>query len=106
MSEAQRNRLEAFTRSSLQKKTMKKVLTELTGGALNDRLVMAIASVTKMHVGEIVENGGWWRRRSVDLLVFNHVMFSAVYYMLMFMHSVDIHMHMACSNLAMLMPAL
>uniref|UniRef100_A0A383VP07 TAFII28-like protein domain-containing protein n=1 Tax=Tetradesmus obliquus TaxID=3088 RepID=A0A383VP07_TETOB len=55
MTEAQRNRLEAYIRSNLQKKTMKKVLQELTGLTLNDRLVIAISSITKMFVGELVE---------------------------------------------------
>jgi transcription initiation factor TFIID subunit 11 len=55
MSEAQRNRLEAYIRSNLQKKTMKKVLQELTGTALNDRIVLAIGTITKMFVGELIE---------------------------------------------------
>lgn len=43
---------------SLQKKTMKKVLQELTGsGAANDRLLHALGSVTKMFVGELVATG-------------------------------------------------
>eukprot|EP00879_Flechtneria_rotunda_P005570 GHRR01005864.1.p1 GENE.GHRR01005864.1~~GHRR01005864.1.p1 ORF type:complete len:266 (+),score=97.63 GHRR01005864.1:4469-5266(+) len=55
MTEAQRNRLEAYIRSNLQKKTMKKVLQELTGTQLNDRIVIAIGSITKMFVGELIE---------------------------------------------------
>ncbi|KAF6252498.1 hTAFII28-like protein conserved region-domain-containing protein [Scenedesmus sp. NREL 46B-D3] len=55
MTEAQRNRLEAYNRSNLQKKTMKKVLQELTGLTLNDRFVIAMSSITKMFVGELIE---------------------------------------------------
>eukprot|EP00775_Hariotina_reticulata_P004582 gene4582-4836_t len=57
MTEAQRNRLEAYIRSNLQKKTMKKVLQELTGTTLNDRIIIAISSITKMFVGELIETG-------------------------------------------------
>jgi hypothetical protein len=33
------------------------VLQELTGLTLNDRLVIAISSITKMFVGELIETG-------------------------------------------------
>lgn len=32
-------------------------LQELTGTALNDRIVLAIGTITKMFVGELVETG-------------------------------------------------
>jgi hypothetical protein len=43
----------------LQKKTMKKVLQELTGTTNpNDKVLVALSAVTKMHVGELVATGG------------------------------------------------
>jgi predicted lactoylglutathione lyase len=42
----------------LQRKTMKKVLQELTGSATsNDKLLIALSAVTKMFVGELVATG-------------------------------------------------
>jgi hypothetical protein len=43
----------------MQRKTMKKVLQELTGsGSANDKLLIALSAVTKMFVGELVATGG------------------------------------------------
>lgn len=33
------------------------VLQELTGTTLNDRIIIAISSITKMFVGELIETG-------------------------------------------------
>jgi hypothetical protein len=46
----------------LQKKTMKKVLHELTGTTNpNDKVLVALSAVTKMHVGELVATGGCYK---------------------------------------------
>jgi hypothetical protein len=42
------------------------VLQELTGLTLNDRLVIAISSITKMFVGELVETGGNSRQQQIQ----------------------------------------
>lgn len=57
MTEPQRNRYEAYRRSAISKKNMRKLLEKLIGSKANDKVLIAMSSITKLFLGEVVEQG-------------------------------------------------
>uniref|UniRef100_A0A8R1DJU7 Transcription initiation factor TFIID subunit 11 n=1 Tax=Caenorhabditis japonica TaxID=281687 RepID=A0A8R1DJU7_CAEJA len=55
LSKSQLERYEVYRRSNFKKASIKKLIGDVTGTAPSDQLVLAIRSLTKMFVGDLVE---------------------------------------------------
>lgn len=60
-SQDQLDRYEAMRRASFPKSAIKKLIQQFTGVSVNQNVVIAIAGMAKVFVGELIEEGKWKR---------------------------------------------